>query len=206
MEPPASEPGASVPRRRFRTPLVVRNLGRVLTGRPLRRKPDPSGTALCRARLAPYCRGYGLDLGFGGDPIADHAIRMDMPSPYTAVGRESVQLGGDASDLRWFRDGVLDFIYSSHLLEDFPDTRAVLQEWLRVLKPGGRLILYCPDERRYREYCVRTGATYNTHHQQASFSLDTVRRILRDLGQDRVVHENPDVDTYSWELVLEKSA
>lgn len=202
MEPSMQNPR----RRRFRTPLLVRNLGRVLTGRPLRRKPDPSGTALCRVRLAPYCKGYGLDLGFGGDPITDHAIRMDMPAPYTAVGAQSVQLGGDATDLCWFRDGVLDFIYSSHLLEDFPDTRVVLQEWLRVLRPGGRLILYCPDERRYRDYCRRTGATYNTHHQQESFSLDYVRSILHALGQDRILHENPDVDAYSWELVVEKSA
>ena len=39
-----------------------------------------------------------------------------------------------AKDLYWFRDGVLDYVYSSHLLEDYVDTEAVLREWLRVLR------------------------------------------------------------------------
>ena len=91
-----------------------------------------SETSRSRTTLAPFCEGYGVDLGFGGDPIAPHAIRVDLPRPYTAVGDLSVQLGGDATDLVWFRDGVLDFVYSSHLLEDFDDTERVLREWLRV--------------------------------------------------------------------------
>lgn len=134
----------------------------------------PSETSKCRARLAPYCAGYGIDAGFGGDPIVDHAIRIDRPRPYTDVGSASVQLGGNATRLEWFRDGTLDFVYSSHLLEDFEDTESVLREWLRVLRPGGRLILFCPDEQEFR------------------------------IGETHVLHEVPLVDSYSWELVVEK--
>jgi len=168
------------------------------------RKP-PSETSKCRLRLAPYCEGYGLDLGFGGDPIVPNAIRMDMPRPYSNVGVETVQLGGRAEDLRWFRDGTLDFVYSSHLLEDYVDTAAVLREWLRVLRPGGRLILFCPDEQVYRRHCARTGQPYNTAHVHAEFSLALVKHILTDLGETRILHENPLVDAYSWELVAEKT-
>lgn len=164
-----------------------------------------SETAKARPRLAPYCVGYGLDLGFGGDPIAPHAVRVDMPQPYTNVGAYPVQLGGQAENLRWFRDGVLDFVYSSHLLEDYEDVEAVLREWLRVLRPGGRLIIYCPDEQRYRAHCQATGQPYNTNHKHADFSLRYVRAILDGMGQRRVLHENPYVDVYSWELVLEKT-
>src|SRR4026209_2381348 len=181
-----------------------RVLRRLLTCKPLRSGPGPSGTSWCRERLAPYCQGYGLDLGFGGDPITAQAIRMDMPTPYTHVGEFPVQLGGDATNLYWFREGVLDFVYSSHLLEDFPDTKAVLREWLRVLKPKGRLIIFCPDEQRYRAHCQKTGDTYNTHHQQTNFSLDSVLDALRDSGQYRVLHSDPAVHDYSWELVIEK--
>ena len=98
-------------------------------------KPYQSETSRCRYRLAPYCVGYGLDLGFGGDPITPSAIRMDMPTPYAYTGEYTVQLGGKAEDLYWFRDGVLDFVYNSHLLEDYVDTESVLREWLR---PGHR--------------------------------------------------------------------
>ncbi len=169
-----------------------------------RRRRWPSETSKCRARLAPYCSGYGVDLGFGGDPIVDHAIRVDFPRPYSSVGRASVQLGGDASRLPWFADNVLDFVYSSHLLEDFEDTEGALREWLRVLKPRGRLVLFCPDERVYRAHCDRTGQPYNEHHRHADFSLEKVKRILERIGGTRVLHENPLVDAYSWEVVVEK--
>jgi len=44
---------------------------------------------------------------------------------------------------------VLDFVYSSHLLEDFNDTEGVLREWLRVLKLGRSFGLVLPDEQVY---------------------------------------------------------
>ena len=163
-----------------------------------------SETSKCRSRLAPYCTGYGVDLGPGGDPIVPHAIRVDLPKPYSHVGDLPVQLGGKAEELYWFRDSVLDFVYSSHLLEDYVDTDSVLREWLRVLKPQGRLIIFCPDERVYRKHCEETGQPYNTHHIHADFSLEFVRRILDGIGGVQVIHEAPLVDVYSWELVCEK--
>jgi predicted SAM-dependent methyltransferase len=164
-----------------------------------------SETSKCRPRLARYCTGYGVDLGFGGDPITPAAIRVDSPHPYAETGDAPVQLGGDATLLHWFRDGVLDYVYSSHLLEDFPDTAAVLKEWLRVLKPGGRLIIFCPDEQTYREHCRKTGQTYNENHKHVDFSLQKVKQILLGIDNVKIEHEAPLVDIYSWELVVQKS-
>lgn len=161
----------------------------------------PSETSKCRARLAPYCKGYGLDIGFGGDPIVSHAIRVDLPTPYSGVGFQTVQLGGDASKLIWFRDDCLDFIYSSHLLEDYENTENVIREWLRVLKPGGHLVIFCPDEQVYRKHCAATSQPYNTCHKHADFSLSYVKRILDKIGQTKNIYENPLVDQYSWDLV-----
>lgn len=163
-----------------------------------------SETSKCRRRLAPFCEGYGIDLGFGGDAITKHAIRVDMIRPYANTGDEPVQLGGSADNLHWFADGVLDFVYSSHLLEDYEDTEKVLYEWLRVLKPGGRLIIFCPDEQVYREHCRVTGQPYNVHHVHGGFSLDFVKRILDRMGRTRLIHQVPLIDVYSWELVVEK--
>jgi predicted SAM-dependent methyltransferase len=161
-------------------------------------------TSKCRSRLANYCKGSGLDLGFGGDPISLSAIRMDMTQPYTKVGGFPVQLGGKTEDLYWFRDAVLDYIYSSHLLEDFFDTEGVLREWLRVLKPGGRLIIFCPDEQRFRKHCKETGQAYNAAHVHEYFSLNYVKNILEKINETRILYEQDDLDIYSWELVCEK--
>lgn len=161
-------------------------------------------TSRCRPRLAKYCEGYGVDLGFGGDPITLSAIRVDLISPYTKVGPYPVQLGGNAGDLHWFKDNVFDYVFSSHLLEDFFDTSVVLKEWLRVLKPGGKLVIFCPDEQRFRKHCKETGQTYNTAHVHENFSLDYVKNILQVAGGTKVIYEQDNVDIYSWELVCEK--
>jgi SAM-dependent methyltransferase len=179
-------------------------------GRSIRKRVPglalPSETAKSRKSLAPFCVGYGVDLGFGGDPIADHAIRVDLPRPYTKTGRnQSVQLGGDCADLKWFRDNSLDFVYSSHLLEDFPDTAAVLREWMRVLKPGGHLVILCPDEQRFRAHCARTGQGLNPYHKHADFSLAKVKAMMAEIGGNQIVHEKDPVHIYSWELVCRKA-
>jgi Methyltransferase domain len=170
----------------------------------IRRGKYQSETSKCRARLAPYCVGYGLDLGPGGDPITESAVRIDLPEPYSRVGALPVQLGGDASDLYWFRDGVLDFVYSSHLLEDYEDPKVVLIEWLRVLRPGGNLVIFCPDEQVFRAHCIKTGQPYNHHHKLADFSLEKVKAILLDIGETTCIHERAIIDIYSWELVAQK--
>jgi len=194
-----NSPTHSIPKRGLR--LLKRVARRLLHG------PAPSyqsETSKCRPRLAPFCTGYGVDLGFGGDPITPAAIRVDSPQPYAATGHAPVQLGGDATDLHWFRDGVLDYVYSSHLLEDFSDTEKVLREWLRVLKPGGNLVIFCPDEQIYRAHCRETGQIYNENHKHADFSLQKVKTILLRIGVVNIIHENPLVDIYSWELVAQK--
>lgn len=168
------------------------------------KKSYASETSKCRLRLSPYCIGYGVDLGFGGDPINDSAIRIDQVSPYARTGGDSIQLGGDARNLKWFNDEVLDYVYSSHLLEDFEDTKSILKEWLRVLKKGGNLIIYCPDEQKYRLHCKKTGQIYNDNHKHADFSLSKIKLILEEMRLTEIIHENPLVEDYSWEIVCKK--
>lgn len=164
-----------------------------------------SETSKCRERLKRYCAGSGLDIGYGGDPIVPSAIAVDLPEPYVKVGNSPLNLGGDARDLYWFKDEVFDYVYSSHLLEDFEDTRIVLKEWLRVIKPGGYLILFCPDEQIYRAHCKKIGQSYNCSHKIDNFSLNYVKKILVDnFVNIEIVHENPLIDDYSFEIVVRK--
>ena len=163
-----------------------------------------SETALCRRRLKRFCKGNGLDLGYGGDPIVPDAITVDLPTPYRNAGNAPLNIRGDATNLFWFKNAVLDYVYSSHLLEDFMDTKSILKEWLRVLKSGGYLILYCPDEKKYRKHCKKTGQTYNQNHKIDDFSLEYVLGVLKEIGDFEIVHSNSQCEVYSFELVVRK--
>lgn len=165
-----------------------------------------SETAVYRESLSKFCNGMGLDLGFGGDPIVPHAITLDLETPYTKVGDAVQNLWGDAKYLHWFADDTLDFVYSSHLLEDFsPDeTLFIVIEWLRVIKEGGVLVLNLPDERAYREYCKKTGQSRNMSHKNEQMSLSWfVSNIVEQLDDVSVVYVNSG-PSYSFQIVLKK--
>jgi predicted SAM-dependent methyltransferase len=46
-----------------------------------------------------------------------------------------------------FEDGTFDLVYSSHVLEHFKrnETQSILNEWVRVLKPGGIVRISVPS-------------------------------------------------------------
>jgi len=171
-----------------------------------------SETSLCRERLKKYCVGNGLDLGYGGDPIVPTAITVDLEEPYTNVGTCSQNLKGDARNLYWFKDDVLDYVFSSHLFEDFDqqEMSSVLWEWIRVLRPGGHLVLYLPDEQVYRKHCKKKNQPRNTHHKVKNFSLEYFKGLLVGgppvIGWSgvKIIHEDPHCEKYSFEVVLEK--
>jgi predicted SAM-dependent methyltransferase len=129
---------------------------------------------------------------------------MDLPQKYAAYESHVQHLHGDATDLHWFKDGVLDWVYSSHVLEDFPGTLSVVNEWLRVLRIGGRLILFLPDEQLYRAHCQSQGRPPNAHHIHERFGPDYLKGLLHGRTDIKVIHEACPVDIYSFEIVIEK--
>ena len=98
------------------------------------------------------------------------AISVDLPSEqfdrYNAgnTPENAIHWQGDALNLP-FKDGTLDFVYSSHLLEDFADWRPALREWTRVLKKGGYLVILMPDRERWAE-ALRRGQPPNCAHRK----------------------------------------
>lgn len=92
-----------------------------------------------------YFKGHGIDVGGGVDCLGAHISSF----PGIASVRNWDIQDGDAQFLHSIPDGAYDFVYSSHCLEHMHDPAVALGNWIRVLRPGGFLIVTVPDEDMY---------------------------------------------------------
>jgi predicted SAM-dependent methyltransferase len=148
-----------------------------------------------------------MDVGYGGNKIVPTAWAFDMPQPYTKVGDDRQQLRGDCREFPFLSDNALDYIYSSHVLEDFryDDLITIIREWKRVLKPGGLMVTNCPDQQRFLAHCAATGQSINDNHKEVDFSLQNFKwRVIGNTGDWETVFEQDPFQEYSWLLVLRK--
>jgi SAM-dependent methyltransferase len=116
----------------------------ILKFRTIGRPVNPAETSKAKGRRLKenffnlYCKGKGLDVGFGGDLITEDAEGFDFEH-------------GDAQYLKGKNDNSYDFVYSSHTIEHLPDPSIAIKNWFRVVKPGGYLIIYLPHRDLYEK-------------------------------------------------------
>lgn len=139
------------------------------------------------------------------------AIRLNIGAGDTTIpGFISIdaKLGHDASRLP-YPDNSVDEVYSSHCLEHIHHSKTgdTLMEWVRVLKPGGRIRIAVPfvekvlaahrtDPDQY-DWKFLSSWMYGTFddpldRHQAIFTFEGLAKILRELGID-------DIDTFEGE-------
>lgn len=162
-------------------------------------------TSTCRHSLAPWCTGAGVDIGFGGAaPIVESAICIDRTPAGPFAGRWPVHMILDAFSRLPFQSSSLGYVYSSHCLEDAVDTVQVLTEWCRVIKYGGHLVLFLPDQIVYERYCHQHGTLPNQDHKHGDFDSSYVISCMPI--SMFIVHSRFPVDynPYSFELVARK--
>ncbi len=94
-----------------------------------------------------YFRGFGLDIGGGSDSIALYTEFFPLVRNVFVYD----QGHGDAQFVANIADNSFDFVYSSHCLEHLRDAEESLKNWIRVVKPGGYLIISVPDEDLYEQ-------------------------------------------------------
>lgn len=100
----------------------------------------------CINRLGKYLIGQGIEIGFYDHKINPNSIGFDLNNSYFhKVGGKNYQL--DGSGLPTITSESMDYVFSSHCLEHLKKPlNYILYEWVRVLKPGGLLILYLPHK------------------------------------------------------------
>jgi SAM-dependent methyltransferase len=132
-----------------------------------------------------------LDIGCGSSRIVQtlpQAVGMDMQIRklrwLRAPGRQLVQ----ASLMRLpFPDGTFDCVICSEVIEHIPSDRVELGDMVRVLSPGGLLVLGTPDYGRWRWRALEGAYKrvfpqgYATEHINP-YTRDQLRHELERLG------------------------
>jgi SAM-dependent methyltransferase len=159
-----------------------------------------------------YCKGNGLDIGYGGDLVVPGARGWDFEH-------------GDAQYLKGVPDESFDFVYSSHTLEHVSDAEIAIKNWYRVLKHGGYLILYIPHRDLY-EKKDKLPSRFNPNHfrfflidqEELPDTYGIIPMIKRNLSDYEIIyakecsqgHTITDINKhsdgeYSIEAVVKKS-
>ena len=168
--------------------------------------PQGNESGKIKWEIVKWTRGRGLDLGAGIQKTFPHFIGVDNGKDGTLFGHPinpDVRVT-TAAELPMFASGSMDFVFSSHLLEHFPLThddprkwsnpmaRALaekmliekhtaleaLKEWLRVIKTGGYLVLYVPDEDEY----PKVGEEGANPDHCFNCSYESVMELMRKTG------------------------
>ena len=138
-------------------------------------------SAKIRWEIAEYTRGRVLDLGCGTNKCYPHFIGVDN-GHHAQFG---LRIKPDVfikscEKLDLFASQSMDGVFSSHLLEHFEHEKipGILKEWLRVVKPGGHLVLYVPDDTEY----PKVGDPHANPDHKVNLNYEYVVEAMREAG------------------------
>jgi SAM-dependent methyltransferase len=106
-----------------------------------------------------YFVGNGIDIGAGDDSL----IKYREFFPLIKTLRSWDINDGDSQYLTNLDDCIFDFAVSSHCLEHMISPEIALNNWIRVIKPRGYLIITIPDEDLYEQ--GQWPSMYNSDHK-----------------------------------------
>lgn len=168
-----------------------------------------SETAKYRDFALSYCTGNGCDIGSGGDPIRPEAIQIELSESTYAWYNSNhapatpIQWHGDDAYLHLpFKDETLDYVYSSHLIEDFLDWQPLLREWTRVLKIGGHLVLLAPEKERWNYAITHLGQPCNCQHRREPVLYELSNEVMRLGNMDVLFEKLTEAHPHDYNLIL----
>lgn len=126
-----------------------------------------------------------------------------LPAPFENMDIRKypgVQHQGEVYPLTKFSDGTFDMVYSSHVLEHFKraETQDILNEWVRVLKPGGLLRISVPSLEKLIEIYESCedissvigpfmgGQTYEQNFHYMLFDKSSLTNFMKTAGLEAI--------------------
>ena len=177
-----------------RLAMITAAAGERLNGRTL---VDGSGLGMYLARLAEYAdpnRTQGSSVGGSAPgkalgPSVGQVVGLEIEFSRCKVARQRAdQVINGAGEQLPFPEGSFNLALSHEVLEHVDDDFQVIAEMVRILRPGGRLVLLCPN----RGYPFETHGIYwrGNYH----FGNIPLVNYLPRCWRDRLV---PHVEVYT---------
>jgi ubiquinone/menaquinone biosynthesis C-methylase UbiE len=94
-----------------------------------------------------YIVGEVIDIGAGADGIGAHKNQF----PKITNVKDWDLPDGDAMLMANASDNTYDCVHSSHCLEHMVDPVLALENWIRIAKPGGYIVVLVPEEDLYEQ-------------------------------------------------------
>ena len=113
------------------------------------------------------------------DPLGCETVGLEFEIPRALEAKEkATNVIGGAGEHLPFHAESFDLILSNEVIEHVEDDTKAIQEMVRVLIPGGRLILFCPN----RWYPFETHGIYwkGNYHFGNKFLVNYLPRPLRN--------------------------
>lgn len=164
------------------------------------KKPTPeefvkftSETEKYRYATVPYLAGVGVDIASQGIAVVPWAISYDLPEKHFLhysngnPPKGPLQLRGFAEELP-FETKSLDWVYSSHFLEDVLDWKPIIKEWDRVLKIGGHMVILLPDKSLWKAALDR-GQPPNCEHRHESYPGELTEFFQKYFGHYEIIKD-----------------
>lgn len=159
-----------------------------------------SEIAKFRHKIFPYTLedglpGRGLEIASGGVTCVPWAWNLELPIDQYAhynsnqKPRGPIQLRGTVKSIPVETESLF-FLSASHILEDYPqeEWRGLMNEWARVVRHGGNLIISVPDHDLWWKY-VNAGGVHNFAHAQPQPKLGDMSRVAVSLGLEVLTEE-----------------
>lgn len=147
-----------------------------------------------------YFKGKGIDIGTSSsipENVWWRQLNLDCVAYEKGTGphADSVpeSMRGDATYMAEIGDETYDWVYSSHCLEHIKDHELALKNWMRILKPGGYLIVYIPHvdyyERKKRKPSINNPDHKHFYHPfYENGDIESVFNLFsRMCGQNNII-------------------
>ncbi len=151
--------------------------------------------------IARYLSGAAiLDIGYRGynpnvEPVVPQAIGVELDYP-----------GYDGHTLP-FADASQDAVFNSHCLEHIPNPTNAIQDWHRVVKIGGFIVIIVPHQHLYEKREIRP-SRWNPDHKRFYTPSSLLAEVEQALAPNhyRVRHLADNDAEYSYELGPDRHA